>query len=339
MKILYVGPKSGTCLQRADAFRRLGHDVDHFDPEEDLPAARLNKAWIYQLGGLGLDSFVARSLRRHAGCGTWDIGWVDPGDLVGPKVAAVLRRACAKLVNLNLDNPFVSRDKYRWRNYLRAISYFDLIATPRDSSVSAALKLGAKHAVRITQAADEVATRPALHLTEDVIARYRSPVSFIGTWMPERGPFLARLIALGVPVRIFGPRWTKAPEYPHLREHVSVAHLAGPEYVQAIQCADIALCLLSKGNHDLHTTRSLEIPAIGTLLCAERTQDHTELYEEGVEAVFFSDADECAARCLELIKNPDLLNAIAARGHARNEANGHFNERLLDRLLNVVLCA
>ena len=103
--------------------------------------------------------------------------------------------------------------------------------------------------------------------------------------MPERGPFLLRLVERGVPLRIYGARWNLAPEYERLRACVASGNLVGDDYVKAIRGAEIAIGLLSKGNEDLHTTRSLEIPAIGTLFCAERTSEHLAMYEDGEEAV------------------------------------------------------
>ena len=63
----------------------------------------------------------------------------------------------------------------------------------------------------------------------------------------------------------------------------------GDDYLKAIQLAKVSLGLLSKGNRDLHTTRTFEIPYCGGLLCAERTSEHLQLYQEDVEAVYWSD--------------------------------------------------
>ncbi|MCA1550698.1 glycosyltransferase family 1 protein [Bradyrhizobium sp. BRP19] len=184
-------------------------------------------------------------------------------------------------------------------------------------------------------AADEIAHR-ATPLSEEDKFRFFSHASFVGTWMPERGAFLLRLIDRGVPLTIFGPRWEKAPEFPLLKDHVRLGSLSSEEYVKAIQCTSIAIGLLSKGNQDLHTTRSIEIPAIGTLLCAERTAEHLAMYSEGEEAVFWDDADECASTCLDLLADQERLRRISKAGNARALRNGHFNENLIASVLRQI---
>jgi hypothetical protein len=151
--------------------------------------------------------------------------------------------------------------------------------------------------------------------------------------MPERGPFMLDLLRAGVPLRIFGPRWSRAPEYPLLSGVVADRYMDDAEYVGAIAEARIALALLSRGNRDLHTTRSLEIPAIGTLLLAERTADHAAMYRDGEEAVLWDDAAECARGCLSLLADPGRVAAIAAAGRARLLRNGHLNETVLATIL------
>jgi hypothetical protein len=105
------------------------------------------------------------------------------------------------------------------------------------------------------------------------------------------------------------------------------------EYSAAIIAAKVALGLVSKRNRDLHTTRSLEIPALGGLLCARRTSEHLELYEEGEEAMFWDSAEECAEVCHRLLADPKLRERVARQGHERCVRNGHYNESLGRRLI------
>jgi hypothetical protein len=91
--------------------------------------------------------------------------------------------------------------------------------------------------------------------------------------------------------------------------------------------------MLSKENRDLHTTRSLEIPYLGGLLCAERTREHCDLYREGEEAVFWSSADECAEKCFALLNDAGLRRRIADSGRLRCIQNRTTNEAVMRRIV------
>ena len=323
-------------MHRVAALQRLGHDVTVVEPSRALEKLRLPPAllwsWTFKTGALGLGGLVARYVQSQIKNASFDLVFVDSGELLGPAPIVALKRAGGIVVNYNQDNPYVTRDGLKWRQFLRALPFYDLVVTPRASSVEPAKRAGARRVIAVNFAADEAVHRP-IELTEEDRARYGAKVAFVGTWMPERGPFLLRLIERGVPLRIYGDRWKNAPEYERLRPHIASGDLAGDEYVKAIAGAAIAIGLLSKGNQDLHTTRSLEIPAIGTLFCAERTSDHLAMYKEGEEAVFFDSADECADLCLALLTQPDRIAKIAAAGAKRVRQNGDFNERLLGAII------
>jgi hypothetical protein len=184
--------------------------------------------------------------------------------------------------------------------------------------------------------ADEVAHRPTPLAPADE-QNYRSQISFVGTWMPERGPFAEALIKRGIPLRIFGSRWQKAAEYERLAPYTKLGKLNDVEYVKAVAATDIAIALLSKGNEDLHTTRSIEIPFIGSLLCGEKTADHLAMYKENEEAVFFEGAEECAEICFNLLKDPDRIRKIAAAGRLRCLQNGYFNERIIEQVIQAAI--
>jgi spore maturation protein CgeB len=264
---------------------------------------------------------VAGGHRHH-------VALVDGGELLGPEHVRLLKSVARSIVNFNQDNPFVDAEGRKWRRFRRAVPAYDLVVTPRATSAAAAVEAGAKRVLEVTFAADEVVHRPP-----QSAPRRDLDVVFVGTWLPGRGPFLVRLLELGLPLRIFGPRWSKAPEHRELASVVTEAYLGDREYVQTIARAKIGLALLFKGNRDLHTTRSLEIPAIGTLLCAERTIDHTAMYRDGAEAVFWTDAEDCAAMCAELLADPDRIERIARAGRERVLRNGHLNEQVLARIL------
>ncbi|MFI5107214.1 MAG: glycosyltransferase [Terriglobales bacterium] len=336
MQILYLGQRRGTSHIRALALRRLGHDVRTVDPYSFVGNSRVVHKWIYETGGLFLERFVSRSVLRETGGSRFDVVWVDGGELVGPSLVRELKRRSQRVVNYNHDDPFGAY-RSKWRLYSNSLPYYDLAVVVRQPNIEEATRRGAAKVSLVYRSADEVAHAPR-EITDSDRQRWASDVVFIGTWVPERGPFMADLVSRQVPLAIYGDRWHKAKEWPILKPHWRGPNLSDPDdYAKAVQCARICLGLLSKGNRDLHTQRSTEIPYLGGLLCAERTAEHTYLYKEGEEAVFWGDAAECAERCHFLLRNDEQRRKIARAGKARCLRNGYTSERVMAGILDTVL--
>jgi hypothetical protein len=338
MRISVICANHGTSLHRARAMERLGHSVTVIDPWAWFGKSRWAGIWQCHLGALGSNIWFGARLLRVLQDTAPELVWIDQGEWIGPSLIRAMRRHLrVPLVNYTIDDPFGSRDGLRFAAYLRAVPEYDLLIVVRQENVAEASTRGAHRVLRVWRSADEVAHRPR-NLTPEQQARFASEVAFVGTWMPERGPFMVDLIQRGVPLSIRGNGWQKAPEWPHLAEHWRGPGLtADDDYAAAILAAKINIGLLSKGNRDLHTTRSLEIPALGGLFCAERTIEHSDLYEEDREAVFWRDGAECAERCLALLTDAPRRHAIAKAGHARAMSNGHYNERVMKQILDAAL--
>lgn len=339
LSILYIGVDSGTCRHRALALRRLGHAVTVVDPKQCLPERGVVNRWIHHTGALGLGDLIRRHVLKAIGNRNFDIVYVDGGELVPPALLKELRPRSRALVSYNIDDPFGKRDGAKWRFYLGAIPFYDLVVVIRECNVQEALDAGAQKVLQVYRAADEVA-HAARVLAPSEREKWNSEVVFAGTWMPERSPFLAELLQSGVPLSIYGDRWQKAKEWPTLR-----AHWKGPglyrdeDYANAILGAKVCLGLLSKGNRDASTTRSFEIPHLGSLLCAERTAEHLALYREGEEAVFWSNAQECASECMRLLGNDGMRRRIALAGQRRCIENRTTNEYVMEEILAAAVSA
>jgi len=337
LRIAYIGPAHGTSLQRARALERLGHHIGLVDPWAWLGRSKWTGRWLHHAGGIGAHLIIGDRLFHAVAQTRPDLVWVNQGEFLGPPIVRRLRTLKVPIVNLLNDNPFSPRDGYRFRLFLKAITFYDLIAVPRTENVADAYAAGARKVRRVWFSADET----LLGSTESLpgrMSQYGAEVSFIGSWMPERGPFMAKLIQRGVPLSIWGNGWQKAPEWPAIAPFWRGAGVYDERaYASAIAAAKISLGLLSKGNRDLHTRRSVEIPSIGGLLCAERTSEHLALYDEGTEAVFWNDAAECAAQCHRLLADDDLRASISKRGHQRALRNNLFNEPLMASIVKAAL--
>lgn len=333
MEILYLGPDGGTSRHRACALARLGHAVHLVDPRRMLARSSLIDLVEWKVHPAPLAALVHPRVLREIRDRRFDLALVDSGSLVGPDLVQALKAQCMRVVNINVDDPFGHRDGVRFSAYRAAVPFYDLVVVVRKENVAEAHAWGARRVLHVFRAADEIehAPRP---IDDAIREQWKSDVAFVGTWMPERGPFLTRLVELGVPLAIFGGRWEKAPEHQPLRVALRTGHIEGDRYCYAIQCAQICIGLLSAGNRDLHTQRSLEIPSLGSVLCAQRTREHEDLYQDGFEAVFWDSAEECARVCTDLLRDPERRTEIARRGRLRNLANGHFNEALLRRVID-----
>lgn len=338
MKITYIGTESGTSLQRARALARLGHKVHIVDPwawlQRSKLLARFHFHSKYVLAGLLVDDrIVAEAARLSA-----DLVWVNQGEFLGPSVVKRLRALGAPVINYANDNPFSSDQWNRFSRYRAALPYYDLVVVVFQHIVDQAIRAGARRVVRKYISADEAAH---LHVGAgaEFNDKYKAEVVFVGTWMKgQRGSFIAQLIRLGVPISVWGDNWQKAEEW-----QIIEPHWRGPgvydeiEYAAILRSAKICLGLLNKTSGNLHTDRSIQIPALGSLLCAQRTSEHMAMYEDGVEAVFWDDAHECAAICRSLLADDKRRNAIASRGRLRAIQNNLFNEPVLASVIDEVM--
>ena len=334
MRILFLCGAGFNARLRVRSLERMQHQVEvvPYDSLTPFREAVLMK-WLRLPVGDLVDGLASRGLTRCPALSErYDLAFLNQPRILGPRCYGVLQSRSRHIVNYVNDDPFGLRHLPQWRLFLRTLPSNDLVAVSRDANVLEAMELGARRVLRVPFPADEELHRP-IELTPEERQHWSSEVLFIGTHFPERGPFLRELIERGVPLTIRGAGWEDSTDWPLLRNHVVGGPVRGEDYVKAIRAAKISLGLLSKDNRDECTRRSMEIPAIGTLLCAERTREHRRLYEEGREAVFFDDARECAEQCLSLLTDDARRRAITEAGHQRFLRNGTTNRAMLERIL------
>lgn len=337
MRITYIGTASGSSLHRAKALTRLGHQVTLVDPWAWLSRPRWMARLLFHAGYAGVDKLLEGPIFRSVSTVTPDLVWVNQGEFLGPQLIQRLRSLKVPIVNYANDNPFSTENWTRFARYRAALPYYDLVVVVFSDIMKCAEEAGARRVIRKFISADEVAHCPR-SLSTAQTARYASEVAFVGTWMPvQRGPLVVELLRRGVPVSVWGDRWNKAPEWPLIRPCWRGPGVYDDDgYAAIIQSAKVCLGLVNKTSGNLHTDRSIQIPALGTVLCAERTSEHLMMYEDGQEAVFWDDAAECATLCQELLADEPRRVEIACRGHARAVQNNLFNEPVLDSILEEV---
>lgn len=341
MNILYFGDDSAssTSFHRASALRRLGYKVEIYSARKELNilSALINKLH-YHTGYTLIQAKVLKWLKTIDGNENQiDIIWVNGGEYFGPKTIKYLKKFNCPIILYNNDDPTGGRDGNRFNSLLKAIPFYDLCVVMRNTNISEYYNEGAKSVFRVRMSYDEKIHKP-FELTSDISKIFKSEVVFLGTWMrhEKRDEFLLQLIDKGIPVSIWGNRWQKSRYWERLKPYYKGGSLSGRDYVAAIQGAKICLGLLSKGNRDLHTTRSMEIPFAGGLLCAERTTEHLEIYEDGIEAVFWNNVDECAQICKKLLSDAALCENIREAGMRKVRALQLGHEDICKQILKEV---
>lgn len=344
MKIFYLGQMGAgtTSHHRAEALRRLGHEVDALDLNEALGSALTGPltSRVHYYTGYGLlQSRVTRLLWANAArIGASDVIWVNGGELLGREAVLQLRALGPKIVLFNNDDPPGGRDGARFDGLIRALPAYDLCVTVRDATLDDFRRLGARRAIRVWMGCDEVVHAPPSEI-ELSAAPCERGIVFIGTWIrgENRDATLAALIDMGLPISVFGDRWQRSPFWSKIGKAWKGAGLRDRAYTRALVGADACLGFLSAGNRDLYTTRSLEIPYAGGVLIAERTSEHVAMYQEGQEALFWDDAEECAQQCRRVLEDPALSARLRTGGMARARELGVGNEKVVSTILETVM--
>jgi len=326
--ILYVGPlwRGGTCLQRHDALLPLCGEVLCVDTTPPGPPSLRER-----LFGAADRRGANAAILSHLAMREIDILWIDKGLLIRASTLAEARRlrpGC-RIVGYSPDDMAARHNTSA--AFRAGLRHYDIYFTTKSFGVGELLQMGCPRVRFVGNAFD-----PATHRPCPVSPRERDelggPVGFIGQYERARARAIDRLARDGWPVRVWGPDWGRhggagAP----LR--IEGRSLWGGAYARAICTFDINLGFLRKANRDLSTTRSVEIPACGGFLLAERTGEHRELFEEGREAEFFGSEEELLEKTRFYLAHARARRRIAAAGRARCLRSGYSNRERLRWML------
>ncbi|PWT73897.1 MAG: hypothetical protein C5B60_07575 [Chloroflexi bacterium] len=168
-------------------------------------------------------------------------------------------------------------------------------------------------------------------------SHFGSDVTFIGHYERHYSACLRAANRGGHKLRIWGPGWPRyALLHPWTKLPVEGNGVWGREYPIALGCSKIALGLLSKRFPETTTTRTFEIPAIGVFLLAERTEDHLQLFTEGVEAEYFGSETELRDKIGFYLRHDEARQKIARAGRERCIKSGYDAESQLRKLLTQI---
>jgi len=340
MKIVYVGPLwyGGTCLQRMEALRQLGHQILPVDTEpEDVRrksqrfSCRVKRKLLGPSDLAKANQNLIQLLRTH----NVDVLWLDKALTIEPRTLVFLRQISPKtiIVGYSPDDMYGSHNQSR--QFLKHLHMYDVFFTTKSYNVSELLRLGCPQVEFIGKAFNRNLHRP-LSVSKEERSMLGGPVGFIGSAEKERAQSIAFLAEKGIRVKVWGHKWIRWQK--KLRAKIAVAGPSqyGQQYAKIINSFDINLGFLRKINRDRQTSRSIEIPACGAFMLAERTKEHLELFEEGKEAEFFGSNEELLEKVRYYLAHPQQRKQIAAAGRRRCLKSGYSYQERLKQMLTII---
>lgn len=245
----------------------------------------------------------------------YDYIFIVKGNHIKPSTLKVIKRinTNTKLISWTQD------DMFAWHNrslyYTWGVKYYDLIVTQKSYNCNKyeLPSLGAKNILFQNKS-----FLPRIHKPcEDCNKiEFKHDLLFIGFAEKERFESMNYLAKNGIKVAIYGSGWDKEIFKNNADKNLIVYYknLVNENYANAISCSKISLCFLRKQNRDLQTSRTVEIPACGGFMLAEKTREQMDLFEDGKEAIYFSNDDELLKNVKYYLANEKERELIRSEG-------------------------
>ena len=337
MRIVYCGElwAGGTCSMRADTLRMLGHQVVEIDTTHVATGMKRQAVRVLRKLGhigdpVGANSKVLEAAARHKP----QVVWIDKGLSIKPDTLIALRSTHPEIQIVHYSPDDMAGRHNQSRQYLECVPLFDLHVTTKSFNVEELHALGARDVLFVNNAYAVDIHRPIEISHPDRLVS-GGEVGFIGAFEMDRAQTMLFLARHGVHVRVWGGGWeTWATRNFHSNMRIENRCLWGEDCVRAICSFAINLGFLRKLNRDLQTTRSIEIPASGGFMLAERTSEHLALFKEGVEAEFFSSKEELLEKCLYYLTHSEERQKIGAAGRERCVQSGYSYDRQVEAVLD-----
>ena len=348
-KILFIGDLNfySKGSPRSNACRRLGYQLKSLShtPIGGSNLGYVTKSLLFRIAWklkIHLDTekinskIVAsvKSFKPH-------ILWIEKGNMIRPRTLKEVKRVSPKtsIISYSDDNMFNPLN--HTRSYKNCLKYYHKIFTTKSLNVNSdeLPSLGANKVVMIDKGYDLEQHFP-ITLSDKEKIELGSDVSFIGTYAPEREKILKYLAHHNIKIRVWGNGWEgfKSNDPNLVIEYRPlVNHPNNLSYTKGVAATKINLGFLRKINKDLQTDRSIEIPACGGFLLAERSTEHERLFIDGKEAVFFDNKTDLLKKIKYFLVNHEQRKKIAEAGRKRCETGNYSYDSRMESMFALIL--
>jgi spore maturation protein CgeB len=325
VRILFIGstdPES-TSLYYFSSFSQLGHRVDTWNPrffETKGPITAL----LQRIRKAPSDSQIRQKnseLVRLCHATRYDLVFIMGETFFTPETIEAIGAAnegSTKTVFHSHDNVFAS-GVLKGDRFLESLKYFHTVFTTKSKNPSRYQALGQERSFFLPSAFEPSVHRP-IPLSSSRLQR-EFGVSFIGTYDGSRLPYLN---SVGWErLQVWGNGWSRFPQFPQFKAHITPSAVYGFDFADACSRSLCCLGLLREEAGDLHTQRTFEIPACGTLQVAPRNEEILGFFDEDKEIVLFDSMEELKEKVDFYLSHPSARNAIARAGYERCVKGAH----------------
>lgn len=330
MNVLYIGALTPgtTSRDRMVALQEIGHEVTGLDVVKYYAKYRIARSIQWRLNPkIMLANFNRDIVALFKTRADFELIWIDKGVWVFPETLISMKAISAvPIVHYSPDFHVLFN---RSPHLLGSLKLYDHVITTKTPELALLEQLGGRHVVFATQSYCRHRWANPIRSQE-----FDAEIGFVGRSEAHYRKTIRSLSSSGLGVRVWGDQWSSRTAFGGVRRDVVAGRgVFGDRYVNALASFRIGLGLLSKLFPEQHTTRSVEIPAAGTFLLAERTGEHSAMFSEGQEAEFFESPDEMVSKARFYLANESQRNQIAIRGQARCVSSGYDNTSTMRRIL------
>ena len=261
----------------------------------------------------------------------YDVVWIDKGLTIRPATLSHIKAQSPKAMVVSYSADDMTNPGNQSAYWKQGLSAYDLVVTTKKHNIQDLQLMGARNVFYVDKSFDPHTHRPVQISRADKGA-YGADVSFVGGFEPQRARSMQVLAENGYSIRVWGPTWDDRFRFGLDKLRIEGRPAYGDEYAKVVSASKINLCFLRKVNRDQQTARTMELPACGGFMLAERTSEHQRLFEEGQEAEFFGSDQELIDKVRFYLMSPEKRLAIAASGRQRCLNSGYSNHFRMDAI-------
>jgi spore maturation protein CgeB len=333
MKIMVVGSDKIFAIENffVKYLKERKVDLFHFPAQSifyDYYQSGLINKLIFKTGFSSVLKKINNQFRSAVISFKPDVIWVFKGMEIFPESLQWAKDKNIKLVNYNPDNPFVFSGRGSGNTHLKkSIGLYNLHLT-YNTDVKEKMEALFKIPTAILPFGFDI--------SDELVARCKvqteiQKACFLGNPDVARGIFLMKLAEKGIELDVYGNSWNKFVNHSNITIFTPVY---GDDFWLTLRKYRVQLNLDRPHTFATHNMRSFEVPGVGGIQLAPKTNDHATYFEPGKEIFLYEDVYGCAVQIKKILALTEFAaNVIRDNARKRSVESGYSYKHRTDQAL------